>query len=141
LLRRIVTASAVDRNEESLMQTRRLGQLEVSALGLGCMGLSFGYGPAWDRKESIKLLRTAVELGIGFVPFGPLGKGFLTGKVDDGTQFAAGDFRTILPRFTPQARKANRALVDVLAKLAARLNTTPAAWPWKARAIPSRSRS
>ena len=271
------------------MQTRKLGQLEVSALGLGCMGLSFGYGPAWDRKESIKLLRTAVErgvtffdtaeiygpftneelvgealepfkgqvviatkfggqigpgkgpmdldsrpehikevadaslkrlrvdaidlfyqhrvdpnvpiedvagavkdlirdgkvkhfglseagvktirrahavqpvaalqseyslwwrkpeqevlptlaeLGIGLVPFGPLGKGFLTGKIDDGTQFAAGDFRNILPRFTPQARKANRALVDVLAKLAARLHTTPAqlalAWllaqqPW-----------
>jgi aryl-alcohol dehydrogenase-like predicted oxidoreductase len=269
------------------MQRRKLGNLEVSALGLGCMGLSFGYGPAWDRKESIKLLRAAVErgitffdtaeiygpftneelvgealepfkgrvviatkfggrpghgpmeldskpehvkevaeaslkrlrvdaidlfyqhrvdpnvpiedvagavkdliregkvkhfglseagaqtirrahavqpvaalqseyslwyrapeqevlpvlqeLGIGLVPFGPLGKGFLTGKIDEGTQFAAGDFRNILPRFTPQARKANRALVDVLAKLAARLQATPAqlalAWllarePW-----------
>jgi aryl-alcohol dehydrogenase-like predicted oxidoreductase len=271
------------------MQRRKLGQLEVSALGLGCMGLSFGYGPAADRRESIALLRAAVErgvtlfdtaeiygpftneelvgealepfkgevviatkfggqigpgkgpmdldsrpehikdvaeaslkrlrldaidlfyqhrvdpnvpiedvagavkdligagkvkhfglseagvntirrahavqpvaavqseysvwyrtpeqavlpalaeLGIGFVPFGPLGKGFLTGNIDDSTQFAAGDFRNILPRFTPQARKTNRALVDVLAKLAARLHATPAqlalAWllgrqPW-----------
>jgi aryl-alcohol dehydrogenase-like predicted oxidoreductase len=271
------------------MQRRKLGQLEVSALGLGCMGLSFGYGPPTDRKAGIKLLRAAVErgvtffdtaeiygpftneelvgealepfkgnvviatkfggqigpgkgpmdldsrpehikevaeaslkrlrvdaidlfyqhrvdtnvpiedvagavqdlirsgkvkhfglseagvktirrahavqpvaavqseyslwyrtpekevlpalaeLGIGFVPFGPLGKGFLTGQIDEGTQFAAGDFRNILPRFTPQARQANRALVDVLAKLAARLHATPAqlalAWllaqqPW-----------
>jgi aryl-alcohol dehydrogenase-like predicted oxidoreductase len=271
------------------MQTRKLGQLEVSALGLGCMGLSFGYGPATDRKEAIALLRAAVErgvtffdtaeiygpftneelvgealepfkgrvviatkfggqigpgkgpmdldsrpehikevadaslkrlrvdaidlfyqhrvdanvpiedvagavkdliragkvkyfglseagvdtirrahavqpvaalqseyslwyrnlerevlptlaeLGIGLVPFGPLGKGYLTGKIDDSTQFAPGDFRNILPRFTPQARKANRALVDVLARLAARLHATPAqlalAWllaqrPW-----------
>jgi aryl-alcohol dehydrogenase-like predicted oxidoreductase len=271
------------------MQRRTLGQLEVSALGLGCMGLSFGYGPAADRRESIQLLRAAVErgitffdtaeiygpftneelvgealepfkgqvviatkfggqigpgkgpmdldsrpqhikevaeaslkrlrvdaidlfyqhrvdpavpiedvagavkdligegkvkhfglseagvktirrahavqpvaavqseyslwyrtpeqevlpalaeLGIGFVPFGPLGKGYLTGKIDDSTPFAAGDFRNLLPRFTPQARKANRALVDVLAKLAARMHTTPAqlalAWllaqqPW-----------
>jgi aryl-alcohol dehydrogenase-like predicted oxidoreductase len=271
------------------MQRRQLGQLEVSALGLGCMGLSFGYGPPADRKESIELLRAAVErgitffdtaeiygpftneelvgealepfkgqvviatkfggqigpgkgpmdldsrpehikevaeaslkrlrvdaidlfyqhrvdpnvpiedvagavkdligagkvkhfglseagvktirrahavhpvaavqseyslwyrtpeqevlpvlaeLGIGFVPFGPLGKGYLTGKIDESTQFPAGDFRNILPRFTSQARKTNRALVDLLAKLAARLHATPAqlalAWllaqrPW-----------
>ena len=271
------------------MQRRQLGRLEVSALGLGCMGLSFGYGPPTDRKESIELLRAAVErgitffdtaeiygpyineelvgealepfrgqvviatkfggqigpgkgpmdldsrpehikevaeaslkrlrvdaidlfyqhrvdpnvpiedvagavrdligagkvkhfglseagvktirrahavhpvaavqseyslwyrtpeqdvlpvlaeLGIGFVPFGPLGKGYLTGKIDESTQFPAGDFRNILPRFTSQARKMNRALVDVLAKLAARLHATPAqlalAWllaqrPW-----------
>ncbi len=271
------------------MQTRKLGQLEVSALGLGCMGLSFGYGPALDRREGIKVIRAAVErgvtffdtaeiygpftneelvgealepfkgkvaiatkfggqigpgkgpmdldsrpehikevadaslkrlradaidlfyqhrvdpnvpiedvagavkdligegkvkhfglseagvatirrahavqpvaalqseyslwyrkpeqeilpvlaeLGIAFVPFGPLGKGFLTGKIDDSTQFVPGDFRNILPRFTPQARTANRALVDVLAKLAARLHASPAqlalAWllaqqPW-----------
>ena len=271
------------------MQPRKLGNLEVSALGLGCMGLSFGYGPAADRKESIKLIRAAVErgitffdtaeiygpftneelvgealepfkgqvviatkfggqigpgkgpmdldsrpehikevaeaslkrlrvdaidllyqhrvdpnvpiedvagavkdlieegkvkhfglseagartirrahavqpvaavqseyslwyraleqevlptleeLGIGLVPFGPLGKGFLTGAIDDSTQFAPGDFRTILPRFTPDARKANRALVDAIAAVAARLQVTSAqlalAWllakkPW-----------
>ena len=271
------------------MQRRKLGNLEVSSLGLGCMGLSFGYGPAADRKESIKLIRAAVErgitffdtaeiygpftneelvgealepfkgqvviatkfggqigpgkgpmdldsrpehikevaeaslkrlrvdaidlfyqhrvdpnvpiedvagavkdlieegkvkhfglseagartirrahavqpvaavqseyslwyralerevlptleeLGIGLVPFGPLGKGFLTGAIDDSTQFAPGDFRNILPRFTPDARKANRALVDALAAVAARLQVTSAqlalAWllakkPW-----------
>jgi aryl-alcohol dehydrogenase-like predicted oxidoreductase len=93
----------------------------------------------WWRKPEQEVLPTLAELGIGLVPFGPLGKGFLTGKIDDGTHFAAGDFRNILPRFTPQARRANRALVDVLAKLAARLHTTPAqlalAWllaqqPW-----------
>jgi aryl-alcohol dehydrogenase-like predicted oxidoreductase len=271
------------------MQTRKLGDLEVSALGLGCMGLSFGYGPATDRKLGIELIRAAVErgitffdtaeiygpftneelvgealepfkgrvviatkfggqigpgkgpmdldsrpehikevadaslkrlrvecidlfyqhrvdpnvpiedvagavkdliaagkvkhfglseagaqtirrahavqpvaalqseyslwyraletevlpvleeLGIGLVPFGPLGKGFLTGAIDETVQFVPGDFRAILPRFTPAARKANRALVEVLAKLAARLQITPAqlalAWllarkPW-----------
>jgi aryl-alcohol dehydrogenase-like predicted oxidoreductase len=271
------------------MQTRKLGDLEVSALGLGCMGLSFGYGPATDRKEAIRLIRAAVdrgitffdtaeiygpftneelvgealepfkgqvviatkfggqigpgkgpmdldsrpehikevaeaslkrlrvdaidlfyqhrvdpnvpiedvagavkdliregkvkhfglseagaktirrahgvqpvaalqseyslwyralekevlptleELGIGLVPFGPLGKGFLTGAIDDSVQFGPGDFRAILPRFTPEARKANRGLVEVLAKLAARMHVTPAqlalAWvlaqkPW-----------
>jgi aryl-alcohol dehydrogenase-like predicted oxidoreductase len=288
-MNRIVNAGAIDRNEESSMQQRKLGGLDVSALGLGCMGLTFGYGPAADRRESVKLIRAAVErgvtffdtaeiygpftneelvgealepfngevviatkfggqigpgkgpmdldsrpehikavaeaslkrlrvdaidlfyqhrvdpsvpiedvagavkeliragkvrhfglseagartirrahavqpvaalqseyslwhrapekeilptldeLGIGLVPFGPLGKGFLTGAIDENTQFAAGDFRNILPRFTPQARKANRALVDVLAKVAARLHATPAqlalAWllaqrPW-----------
>jgi len=271
------------------MQRRKLGNLEVSSLGLGCMGLSFGYGPAADRKESITLIRAAVErgitffdtaeiygpftneelvgealepfkgqvviatkfggqigpgkgpmdldsrpehikevaeaslkrlrvdsidlfyqhrvdpnvpiedvagavkeligegkvkhfglseagartirrahavqpvaavqseyslwyraleqevlptleeLGIGLVPFGPLGKGFLTGAIDDSTQFAPGDFRNILPRFTPDARKANRALVDAIAAIAARLHVTSAqlalAWllakkPW-----------
>jgi aryl-alcohol dehydrogenase-like predicted oxidoreductase len=265
-----------DRNEDSRMQRRQLGRLEVSALGLGCMGLSFGYGPPTDRKESIELLRAAVErgitffdtaeiygpyineelvgealepfrgqvviatkfggqigpgkgpmdldsrpehikevaeaslkrlrvdaidlfyqhrvdpnvpiedvagavrdligagkvkhfglseagvktirrahavhpvaavqseyslwyrtpeqevlpalaeLGIGFVPFGPLGKGYLTGQIDESTQFPAGDFRNILPRFTSHARKTNRALVDVLAKVASRLDATPA---------------
>jgi aryl-alcohol dehydrogenase-like predicted oxidoreductase len=271
------------------MQQRKLGNLEVSALGLGCMGLSFGYGPALERRESIKLIRTAVErgftffdtaevygpytneelvgealepfkgqiavatkfgadigpgktpldmnsrpehikqvaeaslkrlkvdaidlfyqhrvdlrvpiedvagavkeliqqgkvkhfglseasaatvrrahavqplaavqseyslwyreperevlptleeLGIGFVAFGPLGQGFLTGTIDALTPLAPGDFRSMLPRFTAEARLANRALVEVLAKLAARLRVTPAqlavAWllarkPW-----------
>ena len=73
-----------------------------------------------SQRSSEKCCRRSRELGIGLVPFGPLGKGFLTGKIDDSTQFAPGDFRNILPRFTPQARKANRALVEVLAKIAAR---------------------
>lgn len=258
------------------MQQRRLGNLEVSAIGLGCMGLSFGYGPALDRRESIRLIRRAVErgitffdtaevygpytneelvgealepfkgevaiatkfgadigpgktpldmdsrpehikevadaslkrlrvdaidlfyqhrvdlrvpiedvagavkdliqqgkvrhfglseasaatilrahavqplaavqseyslwhreperdvlptleeLGIGFVAFGPLGQGFLTGTIDALTPLAPGDFRSMLPRFTAEARRANRPLVEVLAKLAVRLRVTPA---------------
>src|SRR6266536_1416261 len=208
------------------MQKRILGKsgLEVSALGLGCMGLSFGYGPATERQDAINLIRKAFELGvtffdtaeaygpftseellgealepfrsevviatkfgfnfglseacvetirkahtvqpvtalqseyslwwrepekeilptleelgIGFVPFSPLGKGFLTGKIDESTTFDSTDFRNIVPRFTPEARKANQALVDLLGKIAKEMNVTPAqialAWllaqkPW-----------
>jgi aryl-alcohol dehydrogenase-like predicted oxidoreductase len=79
------------------------------------------------------------ELGIGLVPFSPLGKGFLTGKIDEKTTFDKSDFRNIVPRFTPEARKANQALVDLLKKIAERKKATPAqialAWllaqkPW-----------
>jgi aryl-alcohol dehydrogenase-like predicted oxidoreductase len=79
------------------------------------------------------------ELGIGFVPFSPLGKGFLTGKIDETTTFDSSDFRNIVPRFTPEARKANQALVDLLRRIAERKKATPAqialAWllaqkPW-----------
>ena len=79
------------------------------------------------------------ELGIGFVPFSPLGKGFLTGKIDENTAFDSSDFRNIVPRFTPEARKANQALVDLLGGIAERKKATPAqialAWllarkPW-----------
>src|ERR1700736_3144224 len=214
---------------EGPMQKRKLGKsnLEVSALGLGCMGLSFGYGPAVDKKEGIVLIRAAVErgitffdtaevygphtneelvgealapfreqvviatkfgfkidpntgkqagldsrpqhikevaeaalkseyslwfrepeaeviptleeLGIGFVPFSPLGKGFLTGKINENTKFDSSDFRNVVPRFTAEARKANQAVVDLLGKLAEKKKTTPAqialAWllaqkPW-----------
>jgi len=66
------------------------------------------------------------ELGIGFVPFSPLGKGFLTGRIDDSTAFDSTDFRNVLPRFTPEARKANQALVDLLGRIAAHKNATPA---------------
>src|SRR6187431_2377456 len=264
------------------MQRRKLGNLEVSSLGLGCMGLSFGYGPAADRKESIKLIRAAVEMGItffdtaevygpftneelvgealepfkgkvaiatkfgwkpnaegkwseldsrpehikkvceaslkrlrvdvidlfyqhrvdlevpiedvagaikdlikegkvkyfglseagvktirkahavqpvtalqseyslwwrqpeeellptleeleiGFVPFSPLGKGFLTGKIDEKTTFDPTDFRNIVPRFSPEARKANQSMIDLLNKIAKQKNATPAqvAFAW-----------
>jgi aryl-alcohol dehydrogenase-like predicted oxidoreductase len=93
----------------------------------------------WWREPEQEILPTLEELGIGFVPFSPLGKGFLTGKIDESTQFAQNDFRNIVPRFTPENRKANQALVDVLSKLAAGKNATPAqlalAWllaqkPW-----------
>src|SRR5919199_1064680 len=190
------------------MQKRRLGRsdLEVSALGLGCMGLSFQYATG-DRQEKIALIRAAVErgvtffdtaevygpftneelvgealapfrdrvtirrahavqpvtalqseyslwwreperngvlatleeLGIGLVPYSPLGKGFLTGKIDETTTFDDRDLRSRIPRFQPEARKANLALVDLLNRIATRKNTTPAqialAWllaqrPW-----------
>jgi aryl-alcohol dehydrogenase-like predicted oxidoreductase len=93
----------------------------------------------WTRKPEEEALSTCEELGIGFVPFSPLGRGFLTGKIDENTTFDSSDFRNIVPRFTPEARKANQALVDLLAEIAARKNATPAqialAWllaqkPW-----------
>jgi aryl-alcohol dehydrogenase-like predicted oxidoreductase len=93
----------------------------------------------WHREPEREVLPTLEELGIGFVAFGPLGQGFLTGTIDAMTPLAPGDFRSLLPRFTAEARLANRALVEVLAKLAVRLRVTPAqlalAWllarkPW-----------
>ena len=93
----------------------------------------------WWRRPEEELLPTLQELGIGFVPFSPLGKGFLTGAIDDKTVFDSTDFRNIVPRFTPKARKANQALVDLLRTVAAGMNATPAqvalAWllaqkPW-----------
>ena len=93
----------------------------------------------WWREPEQEVIPTLEELGIGFVPFSPLGKGFLTGKIDENTTFHKTDFRNIVPRFSPEARKANQALVDVLAKIAAQKQTTPAqlalAWvlaqkPW-----------
>jgi aryl-alcohol dehydrogenase-like predicted oxidoreductase len=93
----------------------------------------------WWREPEKEVLPTLEELGIGFVPFSPLGKGFLTGAIDENTTFDSKDFRNIVPRFTPEARKANHALVDLLGQLAARKHATPAqialAWllaqkPW-----------
>jgi aryl-alcohol dehydrogenase-like predicted oxidoreductase len=80
----------------------------------------------WFREPEKEVLPTAEELGIGFVPYSPLGRGFLTGKINENTTFASDDFRNKLPRFTPQARKANQALVDLLGKIAKRKNATPA---------------
>jgi aryl-alcohol dehydrogenase-like predicted oxidoreductase len=93
----------------------------------------------WTRTPEREVLPTVEELGIGFVPYSPLGKGFLTGKIDERTTFDSTDFRTSLPRFTPEARKTNQALIDLLGKIAARKKATPAqialAWllaqkPW-----------
>ncbi len=72
----------------------------------------------WWRQPEADVLPTLEELGIGFVPFSPLGKGFLTGKINENTRFDSTDFRNIVPRFTPAARKANQALVDLLRKIA-----------------------
>lgn len=80
----------------------------------------------WWREPETEILPVLEELGIGFVPFSPLGKGFLTGKIDEKTTFDATDFRNIVPRFTPENRKANQAVVDVLARIAERKKATPA---------------
>jgi len=93
----------------------------------------------WWREPEAEVLPTLEELGIGFVPFSPLGRGFLTGKIDENTTFDSSDFRNSVPRFTPEARRANQALVDLLSRVAERKNATPAqialAWllaqkPW-----------
>src|SRR4029077_18626899 len=93
----------------------------------------------WWRAPEEEVLPTLEELGIGFVPFSPLGRGFLTGKMNENTTFDSTDLRNTLPRFTSEARKANRALVDLLGEIARRKNATPAqialAWlleqkPW-----------
>ena len=95
----------------------------------------------WWRRPEAELIPTLEELGIGFVPFSPLGKGFLTGTIDENTTFVKSDFRNVVPRFTTEARKANRALVDVLREIAQNKQATPAqialAWllarkPWMA---------
>jgi aryl-alcohol dehydrogenase-like predicted oxidoreductase len=93
----------------------------------------------WWRRPEEEVLPALEELGIGFVPFSPLGKGFLTGKINENTQFASGDFRNIVPRFTPEARKSNQTMVELLSQIARRKKATPAqialAWllaqkPW-----------
>src|SRR3954464_7067308 len=98
----------------------------------------------WWRKPEAEVIPTLEELGIGLVPYSPLGKGFLTGQIDETTQLGTGDFRSTLPRFSPEARKTNMAFVDLLGTIARQKNATPAqialAWllaqkPWIA-AIP-----
>jgi aryl-alcohol dehydrogenase-like predicted oxidoreductase len=93
----------------------------------------------WTRTPEKEVIPALEELGIGFVPYSPLGKGFLTGKIDENTKFESSDFRSTLPRFTPEALKANQALIDLLASIGERKKATPAqialAWllarkPW-----------
>jgi len=93
----------------------------------------------WWREPEAEILPTLEELGIGFVPFSPLGRGFLTGTISESASFADSDIRSVLPRFTPEARQANQSLVDLIAAIAARKDATPAqvalAWllaqkPW-----------
>jgi aryl-alcohol dehydrogenase-like predicted oxidoreductase len=93
----------------------------------------------WTRTPEKEVIPTLEELGIGFVPYSPLGKGFLTGKIDENAKFDSSDFRSTLPRFTPEAMKANQALIDLLGSIAKRKKATPAqialAWllaqkPW-----------
>jgi aryl-alcohol dehydrogenase-like predicted oxidoreductase len=93
----------------------------------------------WWREPEAEVIPTLEELGIGFVPFSPLGKGFLTGKISEDTKFDKSDFRNVVPRFSPENRKANQAVVDLLATIATQKKATPAqvalAWllaqkPW-----------
>src|ERR1700693_1445464 len=93
----------------------------------------------WSREPEAEVIPTLEELGIGFVPFSPLGRGFLTGKITEDTKFDSTDFRTVVPRFSPEARKANQAMVDLLGRIAEEKKATPAqialAWllaqkPW-----------
>jgi aryl-alcohol dehydrogenase-like predicted oxidoreductase len=93
----------------------------------------------WWRQPEIELLPTLEELGVGFVPFSPLGKGFLTGKIDENTKFDSSDFRNVVPRFSTEARKANQSMIVLLNNIAQKKNATPAqialAWllaqkPW-----------
>ena len=93
----------------------------------------------WWRQPEVELLPTLEELGIGFVPFSPLGKGFLTGKINENTKFDSSDFRNVVPRFSPEARRVNQALVDLIGSIADKKKATPAqialAWllaqkPW-----------
>ena len=93
----------------------------------------------WWREPEVEIIATLEELGIGFVPFSPLGKGYLTGKMDENTTFDSADFRNTVPRFSPENRRANQALVELLGRVAERKKATPAqvalAWllaqkPW-----------
>jgi aryl-alcohol dehydrogenase-like predicted oxidoreductase len=131
-----------------LIREGKVGHFGLSEAGAGTIRRAHAVQPVtalqseyslWTRGPERKILPVLEELGIGFVPYSPLGRGFLTGKMDENTKFEAGDFRKSLPRFTPEARKANQALVDLLGGIAARKKATTAqvalAWllsrkPW-----------
>ncbi len=133
---------------KELIQQGKVKHFGLSEAGVQTIRRAHGVQPVtavqseyslWWRKPEEEVLRTLEELGIGFVPYSPLGRGFLTGKMNENTTFDSSDFRNMLPRFTPEARKANQALVDLLGKIAERKKATPAqialAWllaqkPW-----------
>jgi aryl-alcohol dehydrogenase-like predicted oxidoreductase len=133
---------------KELIQQGKVKHFGLSEAGVQTIRRAHGVQPVtalqseyslWWREPEKKVIPRLEELGIGFVPFSPLGKGFLTGKIDENTTFDSSDFRNIVPRFTPEARKANQALVDLLRKIAERKKATPAqialAWllaqkPW-----------
>jgi aryl-alcohol dehydrogenase-like predicted oxidoreductase len=133
---------------KELIQAGKVKHFGLSEAGVGTIRRAHAVQPVtalqseysiWWREPEAEVIPTLEELGIGFVPFSPLGKGFLTGKIDETTKFDATDFRNIVPRFSPEARKANYSVVDLLGDIAARKSATPAqialAWllaqkPW-----------
>ncbi len=133
---------------KELIQAGKVRHFGLSEAGVKTIRRAHGVQPVaavqseyslWTRGPEVEVLPTLQELGIGFVPYSPLGRGFLTGKIDASTQFAGTDFRNQLPRFTPEARRANQALVELLSAIGTPKNATPAqialAWllaqkPW-----------
>ena len=133
---------------KELIQEGKVKHFGLSEAGVGTIRRAHAVQPVtalqseyslWWRRPEAEVIPTLEELGIGFVPYSPLGKGFLTGKMDENTKLGSGDFRSTLPRFTPEAMKANQAFVDLLATIAKQKNATPAqialAWllaqkPW-----------
>jgi aryl-alcohol dehydrogenase-like predicted oxidoreductase len=133
---------------KDLIQEGKVKHFGLSEAGVGTIRRAHAVQPVtavqseyslWTRTPEAEVLPTLEELSIGFVPFSPLGRGFLTGKMDENTEFDSSDFRNSLPRFTPEARKANQSLVDLLGDIAKQKNATPAqialAWllaqkPW-----------
>ena len=133
---------------KELIQEGKVKHFGLSEAGVQTIRRAHGIQPItalqseyslWWRKPEAEVLPALEELGIGFVPFSPLGRGFLTGKIDANTTFDSSDFRNVVPRFTPEARQANQALVDLLRSIGERKNVTPAqlslAWllaqkPW-----------
>jgi aryl-alcohol dehydrogenase-like predicted oxidoreductase len=133
---------------KELIQEGKVKHFGLSEAGVGTIRRAHAVQPVtavqseyslWWRRPEAELLPALEELGIGFVPYSPLGKGFLTGKIDENTEIGQGDFRSTLPRFTPEARKANQAVVDLLTSIGKKKEATPAqvalAWllaqkPW-----------
>lgn len=133
---------------KDLIQEGKVKHFGLSEAGVGTIRKAHAVQPVtalqseyslWTRQHEIEIIPTIEELGIGFVPFSPLGKGFLTGKIDATTKFAEGDIRNILPRYTEEAREANKVLLDILEKFAQEKEATNAqiaiAWvlaqkPW-----------
>jgi aryl-alcohol dehydrogenase-like predicted oxidoreductase len=133
---------------KDLIQEGKVGHFGLSEAGVRIIRRAHAVQPVtalqseyslWWREPEEEILPVLEELGIGFVPFSPLGKGYLTGKIDENTAFDSTDFRNTVPRFNPEARKANRALVDLLETIAQRKKAAPAqialAWvlaqkPW-----------
>jgi len=143
-----VPIEEVARTVKDLIQAGKVKHFGLSEAGVKTIRRAHAVQPLtavqseyslWWRKPEQEVIPTLEELGIGFVPYSPLGKGFLTGKIDENAKFDSSDFRSTLPRFTPEALKANQALIDLLGSIAKRKKATPAqialAWvlaqkPW-----------